>query len=123
MQCFVASASGTQSSEASGASGNQSTFVVNGNAAHVAEATIASPTLRKLESTATGWLFGGVAAFLIGLVIFIVGTANLSAGTIQWGIILMGVGAFFVQFGFLFFILGRHARVQAEVALYVKNNS
>ena len=123
MQCFLdrtkAGASATKSDDSDG----NGMYVVDENAPHVSEATIASPTLGKLESTATGWLVSGVLVFIVGVIVLIVGSANIDPGATQWGIIIGAIGTFFIQFGFLFFILGRHARVQAEVALYVKNNS
>jgi hypothetical protein len=123
MQCFLArtkaGASATKSEDADGGG----MYVVDETVPHVSEATTASPTLGKLESTATGWLVSGVLVFLVGLIVLIVGSVNLDPGAIQWGVIIGVIGGFFIQFGFLFFILGRHARVQAEVALYVKNNS
>ena len=125
LYCFVTEGDETKSRPVSESDDSDTggMYVVDEHAPHVSEATIASPTLGKLESTATGWLVSGVLVFLVGLIMLIVGSVNLDPGAIQWGVIIGVIGGFFIQFGFLFFILGRHARVQAEVALYVKNNS
>lgn len=87
------------------------------------EVTKASPQLASLESIGSGWLAGGAGAFVIGLIMFLTSSYDSWSPSINWwGVLFVGFGTVAIQFGFLLLLMGKHARVGAEVALYVAHN-